>query len=59
MIEITDEMIEAACKVRHSPPAWGRAKKNPTLAAWVESHRTEMRDILEASFAARNKHAGK
>lgn len=49
---ITDEMVEAGCNVQHSPRAWGRALRNPVMAAWVQSHREIMRRILTAAIEA-------
>jgi hypothetical protein len=48
---VTDAQIEAGCKARHSPQGWGRRLNQPNMAAWVTSHREEMRMILTAALA--------
>lgn len=50
---VTDDMIEAACKVQHSPTMWGKAVKNPAMASWVASHRAIMRRTLDAATEVR------
>lgn len=47
---VTDEMIEAGCKVQHSPTMWGKAVKNPAMSSWVTSHREIMRRTLIAAM---------
>jgi hypothetical protein len=49
---VTDEMVEAACRARHSPQAWGRSLAKDSMQAWIHSHREEMRKILTAAFSA-------
>jgi hypothetical protein len=48
---VTDAQIEAGCKARHSPQGWGRRLNQPNMAAWVTSHREEMRTILTAALS--------
>jgi hypothetical protein len=49
-LPITDEMIEAACRVRHGVRKWNACIKQDHMAAWVRSHRVVMRDILTAAL---------
>lgn len=55
---VTDEMIEAGCRVQHSPIAWGKAVKNPAMASWVYSHREIMRRTLTAAIEVREQSDG-
>lgn len=47
---ITDEMVEAGCRARHSVRTWNRQLNNADMAPWVKSHREEMRTILTAAL---------
>jgi hypothetical protein len=49
---VTETVIEAACKARHSPQKWGRTLKNTDMVGWINSQRAEMRMILTAAFDA-------
>ena len=51
-MKVTDEMVEAACKARHTPAQWGKATAKNTMRAWCTSQRTMMRMVLEAAVAA-------
>lgn len=47
---VTETVIEAACRARHSPQKWGRTLNNPEMAGWINSQRAEMQMILTAAF---------
>lgn len=49
---VTDEMVEAACKARHTASVWGRTLNKPTMASWITSNREMMRSVLTAAMDA-------
>lgn len=48
---VTDEMVEAAAKVRHPGGQWAKAVKNPKMKAWVSSQRAHIREVLSAALS--------
>lgn len=49
---VTDEMVEAACKVWHTARSWNKAARNPEMNAWLTSQRAVMRSAITAALAA-------